>query len=78
MKPKYYSPYNLDERDEDKNTTLYVAIHCNSLPHLTLLLQAVASPHWKDSGSTPIHKAISMGIISQHRTFACEAVDVLM
>eukprot|EP00536_Pseudo-nitzschia_multiseries_P008862 jgi/Psemu1/257624/estExt_Genewise1Plus.C_2340034 len=76
-KKRYFCPHNLNERDEDENTPIHVAIHCQKLEHVKLLCKAGASLHKKSDGSPPIHVAISMGAIPQHRAFAIECVRVL-
>jgi acetoin utilization deacetylase AcuC-like enzyme/ankyrin repeat protein len=77
-KLEYYCPYDLDERDLDENTPLHIAIHNRKLEHMQYLLEAGASPHRKCDGSYPIHTAISVGAISGHKSFACEAVELLL
>jgi len=72
--PSYYCPYDLDERDEDDNTALHVAIHHRKLDHINLLLEAGASPNRKCDGSAPIQTIISIGAICAHKNFACDAV----
>lgn len=76
-KRKYYCPHNLNERDEDENTPIHVAIHCQKLDHVKLLCKAGASLHKKSDGSPPLHVAISMGAVPQHKEFAYECVRVL-
>lgn len=76
-KVKYYCPYNLNERDEDENTALHVAIHCRKLEHVRILIEAGASLHRKCDGSPPLHVAISMGAIPQHVDFAYDCVKLL-
>jgi len=76
-KMKYYCPHNLNERDEDENTPIHVAVHCRKLDHLKLLIDAGASLHKKCDGSTPLHVAISMGAIPQHAEFSYECVKLL-
>jgi ankyrin repeat protein len=75
--PSYYCPYDLNERDEDENTPLHVAIHSRKLEHVRLLLEAGASIHRKCDGSFPIHVAISIGAIPAHASFAYECVKLL-
>jgi len=69
-----YCPFDLNERDEDENTPLHVAIHHRKLDHIHLLLEAGASPNRKCDGSAPIQTIISIGAISAHKTFAFDAV----
>ncbi|MGK3742266.1 MAG: ankyrin repeat protein, partial [Bacillariaceae sp.] len=76
-KQKYYCPHNLNERDEDENTPIHVAVHCQKLEHVKLLIEAGASLIRKSDGSPPLHVAISLGAISQHAEFAYECVKVL-
>ncbi|GKY96269.1 hypothetical protein MPSEU_000586400 [Mayamaea pseudoterrestris] len=68
---------NLNERDEDENTPLHVAIHARKLEHVKLLLEAGASYRMKCDGSWYMHTAISMGAIKEHRQFAYDCVVVL-
>mmetsp|Transcript_68148 Transcript_68148/g.76290 ORF Transcript_68148/g.76290 Transcript_68148/m.76290 type:complete len:1033 (-) Transcript_68148:54-3152(-) len=76
-KQTYYCPHNLNERDEDENTPIHVAIHSQKLEHVELLIEAGASLHRKCDGSPPLHVAISLGAIPQHAEFADECVQVL-
>ncbi len=76
-KRRYYCPHNLNERDEDENTPLHVAIHAQKLEHVKLLCKAGASLHKKSDGSPPLHVAISMGAVPKHRQFALDCVQVL-
>ena len=75
---KYYSPYDLNERDEDENTPLHIAIHACKLEHVKLLLEAGASSARKCDGSYPVHTAISIGAISRHADFARDCVALLV
>lgn len=68
---------HVNQRDEDDNTALHVAIHARKLEHVKLLLEAGASYRMKCDGSWPIHTAISLGAIKSHRQFAYECVAVL-
>jgi hypothetical protein len=77
-KVTYYSPYDLDERDEDENTPLHIAIHACKLEHVKLLLEAGASHARKCDGSFPVHTAISMGALSKHADFAHDCVALLV
>jgi len=72
--PITYSPFDLNERDEDENTPLHVAIHHRKIDHIRLLLEAGASPNRKCDGSAPIQTIISIGAISAHKIFAFDAV----
>eukprot|EP00559_Dactyliosolen_fragilissimus_P009586 CAMPEP_0184865290 /NCGR_PEP_ID=MMETSP0580-20130426/17567_1 /TAXON_ID=1118495 /ORGANISM="Dactyliosolen fragilissimus" /LENGTH=1213 /DNA_ID=CAMNT_0027364421 /DNA_START=103 /DNA_END=3744 /DNA_ORIENTATION=+ len=76
-KSTYYSPYDLNERDEDENTPLHVAIHCRKLGHMRLLLEAGASPRLKCDNSAPIHTCICLGAIPTLKSFAYDALDLL-
>lgn len=76
-KQRYYCPHNLNERDEDENTPIHVAIHAQKLEHVKLLCKAGASLHKKCDGSPPLHVAISMGAVPQHREFAYNCAKVL-
>lgn len=68
---------NLNERDEDENTALHVAIHARNLEHVKVLLEAGASFRIRCDGSMPIHAAISIGALRAHRQFAYECVVML-
>lgn len=76
-KSRYYCPYNLNERDNDENTALHVAILSRKLEHIKLLLEAGASVHKKSDGSPPLHAAISVGSVPQNKEFAFQCVQVL-
>ena len=76
-KQRFYCPHNLNERDEDENTPIHVAIHAQKLEHVKLLCKAGASLHKKSDGSPPLHLAISMGSHPKHRQFAYDCVQVL-
>lgn len=67
----------INERDEDENTPLHVAIHARKLAHAKLLLEAGASVRMRCDGSLPIHTAISMGGLKEHAQFAYECVVLL-
>jgi len=73
----YYCPFDLNERDDDENTPLHIAIHWRRIEHMKLLLQAGASPHRKCDGSAAIHTSISIGALSLHKQFAFDAVILL-
>lgn len=74
---KFFCPYDLNERDEDENTPLHVAVHARKLEQVKLLLQAGASMHKKCDGSFPIHTAISMGAIPGHEEFAHACIKAM-
>ena len=76
-KQRFYCPHNLNERDEDENTPIHVAIHAAKLEHVELLCKAGASLHKKCDGSPPLHLAISMGAIPHHRQFAIDCFKIL-
>jgi len=76
-KRRYFCPHNLNERDEDENTPIHVAIHSQKLDHVKLLCEAGASLHKKSDGSPPIHVAISMGALPQQREFSYQCFQVL-
>lgn len=76
-KKRFYCPHNLNERDEDENTPIHVAIHAQKLEHVKLLCKAGASLHKKSDGSPPLHVAISMGSVPKHRQFAYDCAQVL-
>jgi len=68
---------NLNERDEDENCAIHVAIHARKLEHVKILLEAGASFRMRSDGSLPIHTAISIGSLAAHRQFAYECVVLL-
>jgi len=68
----------LNEKDEDENTALHVAILHRKLEHVKILLDAGASFRIKCDGSWPLHTAISMGGVAEHRQFAYECVVALV
>ncbi|EED93251.1 histone deacetylase 1 HDAC Hda1p [Thalassiosira pseudonana CCMP1335] len=70
-------PFDLDQRDDDENTPLHIAIHARKIEHVSLLLEAGASVHKKCDGSAPIHLAISIGAITAHVNFAKKCVELL-
>lgn len=67
----------LNERDEDENTALHIAIHSRKLEHTKVLLEAGASLRIRCDGSLPLHTAISMGSLRNHAQFAYECVVLL-
>lgn len=67
----------INERDDDENTALHVAIHARKLEHVKLLLEAGASFRAKCDGSAPVHTAISIGAMRNSRQFAYECVVLL-
>jgi acetoin utilization deacetylase AcuC-like enzyme/ankyrin repeat protein len=74
----FYSPYDLNERDEDENTPLHVAIHARKLEHVRLLLESGASTARKCDGSFPVHTAISIGGIRKFSDFSYDCVALLV
>lgn len=76
-KLKFSCPYDLDERDDDENTPLHIAIHARKIENVRILLEAGATVHKKCDGSAPIHLAISLGAISVHANFAKDCVNLL-
>jgi len=76
-KTTYFCPYDLNERDPDEITPLHVAIHARKLECVKLLLEAGASVHKKNDGSSPVHTAISIGAVPLHSEFAYECTVVL-
>lgn len=76
-RPRFYCPHNLNERDNDENTPLHVAILARKLEHVKLLVEAGASVHKKSDGSPPTHAAISIGSIPKHSQFACDCIVFL-
>lgn len=76
-KVKVSCPYDLDERDDDENTPLHIAIHARKIENVRILLEAGATVHKKCDGSAPIHLAISIGAIVVHAEFAKNCVDLL-
>lgn len=75
--PVYYCPYDLDQRDEDENTPLHIAIHARKLQSARLLLEAGAGVHKRSDGSAPIHLAISLGAVAEHEEFAEKCLSLL-
>jgi ankyrin repeat protein len=67
----------VNERDDDENTPLHIAIHARKLEHVRILLEARASCRMKCDGSYPIHTAISIGSIRTHRQFAYDCFVLL-
>jgi len=67
----------LNERDDDENTALHIAIHNRKLEHVKLLLEAGASFRIRCDGSLPIHTAISIGAIREQTQFSYECVVLL-
>lgn len=67
----------LNEKDEDENTALHIAIHARKLEHTRILLEAGASVRIRSDGSLPIHTAISMGSLRTHTQFSYECVVLL-
>lgn len=63
---------HINERDEDENTALHVAILSRKLDHVKLLLEAGASFRLRCDGSLPIHTAISVGAVLASRQFSYE------
>ncbi len=74
---KYSCPYDLDERDDDENTPLHIAIHACKIDNVRVLLEGGATVHKKCDGSAPLHLAISLGAIGVHAQFATECVALL-
>ena len=74
---KFNCPYDLDERDDDENTPLHIAIHARKIDNVRVLLEAGAIVHKKCDGSAPIHLAISIGAIPANITFATSCVQLL-
>jgi ankyrin repeat protein len=74
---KFYCPHNINERDNDENTPLHIAIHARKLEQVRILCEAGASAHKKCDGSPPVHTAISMGSLGKHSQFAYDCVVVL-
>lgn len=80
---------NLNERDDDENTPLHVAIHARKIEHVKLLIKAgdaldreheregSLNLRMKCDGSPPIHTAISMGALKKFSQFAYECVSLL-
>ena len=71
------SDINLNERDEDENCAIHIAIHARKLEHVKILLEAGASFRMRSDGSLPIHTAVSIGSLAAHRQFAYECVVLL-
>ena len=68
---------NLNERDEDDNTPLHVAVHARRLEHVKLLLEWGASCRLRCDGSFPMDTAISLGALPHCQQFAYDAVVAL-
>eukprot|EP00977_Amphora_coffeiformis_P003804 scaffold765_cov160-Amphora_coffeaeformis.AAC.5 len=68
---------NLNERDEDENTPLHVAVHARKLEHVKLLLEWGASCRLRCDGSFPLHTAISLGALPSCQQFAYDCVVAL-
>ena len=68
---------NLNERDDDENTPLHIAIIALKLDHVKVLLEAGASHRIRCDGSLPVHTAISIGSVPANRQFAYECLVVL-
>jgi ankyrin repeat protein len=68
---------HINERDDDENTALHIAIHARKLEHVQLLLEAGASVRMRSDGSLPIHTAISIGALREYMQFAYECVLLL-
>ena len=68
---------NLNERDDDENSPLHIAIIALKLDHVKVLLEAGASHRIRCDGSLPVHTAISVGAIPANRQFAYECLVVL-
>lgn len=67
----------INERDDDENTPIHIAIHSRKLDHVRVLLEARASCRLKCDGSYPVHTAISLGSIRPHRQFAYDCFVLL-
>uniref|UniRef100_A0ABD2XM00 Uncharacterized protein n=1 Tax=Trichogramma kaykai TaxID=54128 RepID=A0ABD2XM00_9HYME len=49
-------PLQIDARDEDGNTPLYMAASCGARQMVTILLKRGANPNWtNENGATPLH-----------------------
>jgi ankyrin repeat protein len=59
---------HLNERDDDENTALHVAIHARKLEHVKVLLEAGASCRLKCDGSWPIHTLLTNALLSYGST----------
>jgi len=71
-------PVDLNEKDNFNCTALHVAIHARQLEAMRVLLEAGASVVKKTEGSTPLHTALAVGSLPQHRAFALEATQLLL
>jgi ankyrin repeat protein len=76
-KPELNRALNLNERDDDENTALHIAILSRKLDHVKVLLEAGASHRIRCDGSLPIHTAISVGSLHANRQFAYECMVTL-
>lgn len=69
---------SLNERDADEITALHIAIHSRSLDKVKLLLEAGANFRLRNDGSYPLHTAISIGALKQHRQYSYECSVALV
>jgi len=76
--PKFYCPFDLNERDFDENTPLHVAVVSRKLECVRLLLEAGANVNKKCDGSAPVHTAISLGALPGLANFAAECLALLI
>mmetsp|Transcript_27116 Transcript_27116/g.54231 ORF Transcript_27116/g.54231 Transcript_27116/m.54231 type:complete len:892 (+) Transcript_27116:385-3060(+) len=75
--PEYYCPFDLNERDEDENTPIHIAIHNRKLDCVRVLLEANVMINKKCDGSAPVHVALSVGSIPEHSKFAEDCLALL-
>lgn len=61
--PRYYCPYDLNERDDDENTPLHVAIHSMKLDCVKLLIDSGVSVNRRCDGSTPLVSLLHMLVV---------------
>uniref|UniRef100_A0A7S1B8M9 Histone deacetylase domain-containing protein n=2 Tax=Corethron hystrix TaxID=216773 RepID=A0A7S1B8M9_9STRA len=75
--PEYYCPFDLNERDEDENTPIHIAIQNRKLDCVKELLDANVMINKKCDGSSPVHVALSVGSIPEHSKFAEDCLNLL-
>ncbi len=68
----------VDARDLDGSTPLHVALLNGHLECAKILLEAGAEVLFRCEGSTSLHIAVSMGSFATQRSFALQAVELLL
>lgn len=73
--PRYYCPYDLNERDDDQNTPLHVAIHSMKLDCVKLLIDSGVSVNRRCDGSTPLvsltYSSVKIGFFTRGKNLMC-------